>query len=74
MGAPYHGIKILTVAANILLEILDLGEGWVLAASAKQITEAVECDTAVATLVEQGKSLLVVGRSLSVKVVRSHDF
>lgn len=63
---------LLTVTSDILLEVLDLGEGGVLAAGAEQVAEAFEGDTAVATLVEQGESLLVVGRSLGVNVVRSH--
>ena len=65
---------VLTVTADILLEVLDLSECWVLPASAKQITKAVERNTTVAALVEKGESLLVVGRSLSVVLVRSHDF
>jgi hypothetical protein len=65
--------SVLTFAANVLLEVLDLGEGRVLAAGTEKITEAVNSDTAVSALVEQGKSLLVVGRSLRIKLVRRHD-
>ena len=61
---------LLTVTTNVLLELADLGERGVLAASAEQVTQAVEGNTAVTALVEQGERLLVVGRSLTVELVR----
>lgn len=64
---------LLTVTTNVLLELADLGERGVLAASAEQVTQAVEGNTAVTALVEQGERLLVVGRSLTVELVRCHD-
>jgi hypothetical protein len=65
--------SVLTFTTDILLEVLDLSEGRVLTASAQQITEAVNSDTAVSALVEQSESLLVVGRSLRIELVRRHD-
>jgi hypothetical protein len=65
--------SVLTFTTDILLEVLDLSEGRVLTAGAQQITEAVNSDTAVSALVEQGESLLVVGRSLRIELVRRHD-
>lgn len=63
----------LTITVDVLLEVLDFREGRVLAASAEKIAQALESDTAVTALVKQGKSLLVVGRSLRFKCVRIHD-
>lgn len=63
----------LTFTTDILLEVLDLSEGGVLAAGAQQITKAVNSDTAISALVEQSESLLVVGRSLRIELVRRHD-
>lgn len=51
----------LTVTADALLQVLDLGHGRVLAAGAQEVAEIVESNTAVAALVEQRESLLVVG-------------
>lgn len=51
----------LTVAADALLQVPDLGHGRVLATGAQEIAEVVEGDTAIAALVEQRESLLVVG-------------
>ncbi|KAI6757561.1 hypothetical protein HG531_003386 [Fusarium graminearum] len=65
--------SLLTFATNVLLEVLNLGKSRVLATGAQKITEAVNSDTAVSALVEQGKSLLVVGRSLRFKLVVRHD-
>lgn len=65
---------LLTVTTHALLQIANLSHCWVLAASAQQIAEVVELDTAIAALVEQRESLLVVGRSLSVVLIRSHDY
>lgn len=62
----------LTFAANILFEVTDLAQSRILSAGAQQITETVKGDAAVAAFIEQGKCLLVVRGSLSVKVVRSH--
>ncbi len=62
----------LTFSADILLEVLDLGQGRVLAASAQKVAEAVNSDTTVATLVEEGEGLLVVGGSLRFVIVRRH--
>lgn len=50
----------LTVAANALLEVADLGEGRVLAACAQEVAQGVDLDTAVAALVEESECLLVV--------------
>lgn len=77
-SAPYplppqtHVVK-LTLAADILLEVLDLGERGVLAAGAKEVAQIGEDDATVAALVVQGESLLVVGRRLGVELVRRHD-
>lgn len=51
----------LTVTADALLQVLDLGHGGVLATGAQEVAEVVESDTAIAALVEQRESLLVVG-------------
>lgn len=63
----------LTFASDALLKVLDLGNGRVLAAGAEKITQGVGGAAAVAALVEQGESLLVVGGRLRIKLVRSHD-
>ena len=52
---------ILTVAAHLALEVLDLCEGRVLAACSEEVAQVGECDTAVAALVEEGEGLLEVG-------------
>lgn len=52
--------RLLTIATNALLEVLNLREGRVLAAGTQQIAEGISRATAVAALVEQGKRLLVV--------------
>jgi len=62
----------LTISANVLLQVVNLRQRGVLAASAEQVSQAVEGDTAVAALVEERKGLLVVGRSLCVERVRCH--
>src|SRR3569833_2210921 len=72
--SPPCALSTLTVAADVLLEVADLVQRRVLAAGAEQIAEAVESDAAVASLVEQGEGLLVVGRCLGVVLVRSHGF
>jgi hypothetical protein len=59
-----------TLATDALLKVVDLSQGWVLAAGAEKIAELVEDDTADAARVEERESLLVVRRSLSVAVVR----
>ena len=69
---PGNKVSLLTVPADILLEVTDLRKGGILSASAQEITEAVERNAAVSTLVEERECLLVVGRSLSVVLVRSH--
>lgn len=50
----------LTVASDALLEVLDLRKSRVLAAGTQQVAEALESNAAIAPLVEQGESLLVV--------------
>lgn len=62
----------LTIGAKALLEVLDLSLRRVLAAGTEQIAKGVEAAAAVAALVEERESLLVVGRSLGVKLVRCH--
>lgn len=62
----------LTLAADVLLEVLNLCEGRVLATGTEQIAQAIESNAAVATLVEEGERLLVVCGSLGVEV-RRHD-
>jgi hypothetical protein len=66
-------VGILTISSDTLLKVLDLRKRGVLAAGTEEVTEAVNSNTAVTALVEQGESLLVVGRSLIFLVVRSHD-
>ena len=51
----------LTVSANALLKVADLGEGGVLAACAQEVAQGVDLDTAVTALVEEGEGLLEVG-------------
>ena len=51
----------LTVSADALLKVTDLGEGGVLAACSEKVAQVGECDTAVAALVEEGEGLLEVG-------------
>jgi len=60
-----------TITGDIFFEIPDLGERRILPAGAEEIAQTVQGDTAVASLVEQAESLLVVGRSLVVLV--RHD-
>jgi hypothetical protein len=43
----------LTVSANALLKVADLGEGRVLAACAQEVAQGVDLDTAVTALVEE---------------------
>ena len=50
----------LTVSANALLKVADLGEGGVLAACAQEVAQGVDLDTAVTALVEESECLLVV--------------
>ena len=50
----------LTVSANALLKVADLGEGGVLAACAQEVAQGVDLDTTVTALVEESESLLVV--------------
>jgi hypothetical protein len=50
----------LTVSANALLKVADLGEGRVLTACAQEVAQGVDLDTAVTALVEESESLLVV--------------
>lgn len=52
------------IAADRPLEVLDLGEGRVLAAGAEEVAELVADDAADATGVEERERLLVVGRGL----------
>jgi hypothetical protein len=52
--------SILTVAAHLGLEVLDLCESRVLAACSEEIAQVAESDTAVAALVEEGEGLLEV--------------
>jgi hypothetical protein len=47
------GTKQRTVTAGRLLQVGNLGEGWVLAACAQQVAERVDGDATGATLVEQ---------------------
>jgi hypothetical protein len=54
------GESILTVAAHLSLEVLDLRERRVLATCSEEITKVAERDTAVAALVEEGEGLLEV--------------
>lgn len=64
----------LTVTTDALLQFPDLVHGWVLATGAQKVAEVVEGDTAVSALVEEGESLLVVGRSLCIEIRRGgHD-
>jgi hypothetical protein len=61
--AAFSGLassRILTVAAHLGLEVLDLCESRVLAACSEEIAQVAECDTAVAALVEEGEGLLEV--------------
>lgn len=51
----------LTVAADLALEVADLGLGGVLAAGAQQVAERVELHAPRAALVEEGEGLLEVG-------------
>lgn len=51
---------LLTVAAHLSLEVLDLCQGGVLAACSQEVAQVAECDTAVAALVEEGEGLLEV--------------
>ena len=62
----------LTVSADALLEVSDLGQRRVLAARAEQIAEAVERDAAVAALVKERKCLFVVCGRLRVVLVGRH--
>jgi len=62
----------LTVAADRLLQLADLGQCGVLPAGAQKIAETVESNTSVSVLVEERESLFVVGRSLVFKCVRCH--
>jgi hypothetical protein len=50
----------LTVSADALLKVADLGEGRVLAACAQEVAQGVDLDTAVTALVEESECLLVV--------------
>jgi hypothetical protein len=50
----------LTVSANALLEVANLSESGVLAASAQEVAQRVDLNTSVAALVEQSECLLVV--------------
>jgi hypothetical protein len=52
--------SLLTVAAHLSLEVLDLRERRVLATRSEEITQVAERDTAVAALVEEGEGLLEV--------------
>lgn len=63
------GKSSLTVTAHALFQLLDLSQGRVLAAGTQKVAELVEGNTAGAADVEEGESLLVVGRSLSRAVV-----
>lgn len=62
----------LTVAADRLLQLADLGQCGVLPAGAQEIAEAVEGDAPVSVLVKERERLLVVGRSLVFECVRCH--
>ena len=53
-------VFILTVAAHLSLEVLDLCQSGVLTACSEEIAQVAECDTAVAALVEEGEGLLEV--------------
>lgn len=63
---------LLTVAADRLLQLADLGQCGVLPAGAQEIAEAVEGNAPVSVLVEERERLLVVGRSLVFECVRCH--
>lgn len=56
-----HRYSILTVAAHLALEVLDLSEGRVLATGAQEVAQVGQGDTTVAALVEEGEGLLEVG-------------
>ena len=50
--------------AKALFEICNLGERWVLAACAEEVTEGVTGDAPGATLVEELEGFFVVGAGL----------
>lgn len=43
------------------LQIIDLGEGWILATGAQKVTEALVIDTPGTALVEEGEGFFEVG-------------
>lgn len=53
-----------TISTDTLFQICNLRERWILATGAEKVTEGLEGDTTVASLVEQRKRFLVVGRGL----------
>lgn len=62
----------LTIATDVLLQIPNFRHRWVLATGSQQVAQVIEGNATVSALVEQRESLLVVGRSLSIVIVRSH--
>lgn len=71
-ASPPSPLHLLTFLAEALLQVVNLGKSRVLAARAQQVAEGIAGAATVAALVKQGKSLLVVGRSLGVELVRRH--
>lgn len=53
--------KRLTVSTDLMLEVLDLGQCWVLTTGAEEIAQRVDLNTSSAALVEEGEGLLEVG-------------
>ena len=53
-------MKVHTVSADPLLQVLDLSKCRILAACPEQITEGGESDTAIAALIEEGERFFVV--------------
>jgi len=69
-----QGLWELTVRANVLLQISDLGQGGVLAARSQQITKGIESDTSIASLVEERKCFFVVCACLRIMVRGCHAY
>ena len=53
-----------TVAAHALFQLFDFRQGRVLSACSQKVAKGLQGNATVAAFIEQGKSLLVVGRSL----------
>ena len=69
MSRHFFDSRVRTITTHSLLEFGDLSKGRVLSTGAQQVTQGVESDATVATLIEEREGFFVVCRGLVVVVI-----